>query len=68
MSRLTGSRLQSVLAYEYGWLDAKHHMGYHPRHGHGQSYREGYESNAPQHTPRPIPAGSYADKVNWGWY
>lgn len=60
--------MSAVIAREYGYLDAKTGMGYYPRPpGHENDYRDGYNElfNPRQAT---VPAGTYANKTNWGWY
>lgn len=61
--------LSAILAEEYGYLDAKHDMGYEPRpSGFEEEYRRGYRSFRRAVPPEPVPAGSYTHQVNWGWY
>jgi len=46
------------VAEEYGYLDAKHNMGYEPRpSGFEAEYRKGYESVRRIEAPAPIPVG-----------
>lgn len=60
--------IQAILAYEYGYLDAKHHMDYAPPYQYETEYKEGRESFQPYIQKEEIPVGSYSHKDNWGWY
>ncbi len=60
--------MATMLAHEYGYLDNKHNMGFHPRpHGFEKNYEQGWAEW--QQAPTPGEYGnSYADPINWGWY
>jgi len=64
-----GKVTPQILAYEYGFLDAKHGMGYYPRPGVEQEYMAGFRAGSTGTQKNdPIPAGSYTHTANWGWY
>lgn len=66
---LAASPCPAILAHEYGFLDAKHGMGYEPRpSGHEKAYAAGYQSARCVQATATVPVGTYADKTNWGWY
>lgn len=52
--------VMAVLAYEYGWLDAKHCMGYTPRNP-AREYVRGYTAYR-QIRNSPQPPGQHEDE------
>lgn len=62
------SELQSILAYEYGYLDHKWGMAYNPPFGYETEYREGWESWLPIINTNDHMVVSYQDRINWGQY
>lgn len=62
--------IDSLCAYELGYLDAKHDMGYQsaPRKKDEASYSAGYKSVKTSTELLPILSGTYFEKANWGWY
>jgi hypothetical protein len=63
--------VSKILAYEYGYLDAKLKLEYSPRPvKYKEEYHKGYKSflGSILQSKNEIPVGSYTDKQNWGWY